>query len=145
MCRDLDVISLGGSFSNSRMSNQNPVVIFNVFFLGYALLVHFLSNSFLEQTVALGVREADSKTQQNATSSLLELTCDAGKINDLFSHIYIYISGSIWYPTSHQWLLMITCMYMHIMYSRRTDSSGLIILNVKDKCFLSLVWKHKSI
>ena len=91
MCRDLDVISLGGSFSNSRMSNQNPVVIFNVFFLGYALLVHFLSNSFLEQTVALGVREADSKTQQNATSSLLELTCDAGKINDLFSHIYIYI------------------------------------------------------
>ncbi|CAK8990202.1 unnamed protein product [Durusdinium trenchii] len=60
-----------------QITNKSSMVVFNILLLGYALLVHSLSNSFLQQTVELRVRGADSKTQGNATSSLLELTCDA--------------------------------------------------------------------
>ena len=79
----------------SRITNKSSMVVFNILLLGYALLVHSLSNSFLQQTVELRVRGADSKIQGNATSSLLELTCDARRIYRGFCVVFLLDIGHV--------------------------------------------------
>lgn len=63
--------------AEGRIGNPQTLIIVHLFFMGVGLVVHLLANSALRQHVESKIREGDSKTQLNAASALLELTCDA--------------------------------------------------------------------
>ncbi|CAK9029211.1 Nudix hydrolase 8 [Durusdinium trenchii] len=61
----------------ARFSSPKVFVLMHVCFLATVPLLFFFANNAIRQGVEARIRESDNKTQLDAASSLLELTCDA--------------------------------------------------------------------